>query len=182
MNKWLRVVYLPRTTYISLIEAKKTTEEIIKLATFYGDPKDISALTSAIISRTNNVINRVFFNEELPAICSPNVVNKISTIEENYVRDFVDDYLKTSEMVEFEKCCEIVLNSTADEVTLLVVVEKGFLSFVAETKEKLSEHFLTLLRHSHDQGCNYNQIGHKYLGLKMNKGYLDLVKLRLDRR
>lgn len=182
MNKWLRFAYIPRTTYISLIEGKKSTEEIIKLATSYQETKDVSTLTSAIVSRTNEVINSVFFNESLPPVCGITTINKTTTQEDNYVKDFVNEYLKTKDLVTFEKCCEIVLNSTPDELTILVIVEKGFLSFVTETKERLLEHFLTLLRHSHDQGVLYTPLGHKYLGLKMNRGYLDLVKLRLDRR
>lgn len=185
MKKYLRFTYIPRKTFTSLVEGRKTTDEIAKLCTSYQGDKDVSVITSAVVSRCNEVINHVIMNEMLPGICGVTSNRAATILEDSYANDFVDEYLKggnSCETQENQKCCEIIPISTSEELTLLIVVEKGFLRLVAESKEALCEHFLTLLRHAHDHDAYNGALVRKYLGLKMNKGYLDLVKLRLDRR
>lgn len=182
MKKYLRFAYIPRKTFTSLVEGKKSTEEIAKLCTYYPGDKDVSVITASVVSRCNEVVNFVIMNEQLPAICGTTNSHRATLLEDNYANDFVDEYLKSGDIYENEKCCEIIPLSTTEELILLVVVEKGFLRIVTESKDTLTEHFLTLLRHGHEQGAYIGNLARKYLGLKMNKGYLDLVKLRLDRR
>lgn len=181
MKKYLRFAYIPRKTFTSLVEGKKSIEEIAKLCTSYSGDKDISVITASVVSRCNEVVNFVMLNEGVPPICGATSTHRSTLLEDSYANDFVDEYLKCSDYYD-AKCYEIIPLSTADELTLLIVVERGFLRIVTESKDALSEHFLTLLRHGYDQGAYLGNLARKYLGLKMNKGYLDLVKLRLDRR
>ena len=98
MKKYLRFAYIPRKTFTSLVEGKKSTEEIAKLCTSYPGDKDVSVITASVVSRCNEVVNFVIMNEQLPAICGTTNSHRATLLEDNYANDFVDEYLKSGDI------------------------------------------------------------------------------------
>lgn len=115
--------------------------------------------------------------------------DKLSERELDYIKDEVIDYLVSGNTEQYipdtedsVKCYEIVTSSTADTVYTVVVVEKGFLSLVTTNPETLTSVYRELIRHLFgNESVNFG-LNREYLGLKMNPGNFDLVKLRADKR
>lgn len=169
------VYYISRSLFEALVGKKYKPEDIPTLHT----NKKISNLTREELLKTNEIICHTLFNSTPMRTCETSF--EVNEDERSGVLD------KVKQMLTYQngyclKCCDIVpLSTSTDVLSLLVVVESGFLRTVTETKEKLEEHFLTLLRHFYDHRVYNWTVRREYIGLKLFDGRYGLVKVRLDR-
>ena len=156
--------------------------------------KKITPITTELIYQINSRVNYVLFNNpcgEAVRLSSDSSYkyDELSERELNYIKDEVINYLVfdnhehyITDTEDSVKCYEIVTSSTADTVYTVVVVEKGFLSLVTTNPETLTSVYRELIRHLFgNESVNFD-LNREYLGLKMNPGNFDLVKLRADKR
>lgn len=180
--KYANIEFIQRNHYNSLLTKDFTNEDILKLVRSQNG-KNISAMTLKSIIETNCLIKYVLFKNPEPQLCvSSNQGTRLTKDQEDYIAKEVKDYLtETYDIYEETKCYETVIHPATTDITLLVIVEKGFLSLVTTNPEILQVFYRDLLRHSFGQQANSFMLNREYLGLKMKYGYFDLVKLRLDR-
>lgn len=186
--KIVRVHFIQRPLYSTLLSKDFTLDDIVKVFNRQSDKK-VSHLTQEIIQKTKEICISTFFNTsnsaELTGITSKYNV-PLTEEQVAYAKAEVNDYLK-QENIDFvnesgQKCYEIIICLSAEQVDLVVVVGKGFLSLVTTNSETLSCFYRELLRHCYEQNEVSCALNREYLGLKMNQGYFDLVKLRLEKR
>jgi hypothetical protein len=92
---------------------------------------------------------------------------------------YSDSYEEPIIGIPEEKCYDFI--TTANGV-LLVVVRKGFLKIMTESKQEYKDFLLNILRRQYEfskslTGFNIRQYLNSYLGCKMNDNYFDLIKL-----
>lgn len=185
--KSLQIFFIQRSMYEQLLGKSFSQDDLVKLLESSSVERNVSPLTRAVIDSTDGKIKSVLFNGcAAPVACQGKYESKFDINEDQltYVNSEVHGYL-TEEVYfsdENTKCYEIVTYSTPDAIKLIVVVEKGFLSLVTTNPETLSSVYRELLRHSFGHDAYSFELNREYLGLKMNPGYFDLVKLRADRR
>ena len=192
--KTSRLFFVQRSMYDLLLSKSFTLDDLIGILTYQGTGKKITPITTELISQINSRVSYVLFNHPCgEAIKSSSVssydYNELSKRELDYIEDEVINYLVSdntglyvADTEDSVKCYEIVTSSTADTVYTVVVVEKGFLSLVTTNPETLTSVYRELIRHLFgNESVNYD-LNREYLGLKMNPGNFDLVKLRADKR
>ena len=192
--KTSRLFFVQRSMYDLLLSKSFTLEDLIGILTYQRTGKKITPITTELISQINSRVNYVLFNNPCgEAVRSSSAgsyyYDELSERELNYVKDEVIDYLVLDNVGHYitdtedsVKCYEIVTSSTADTVYTVVVVEKGFLSLVTTNPETLTSVYRELIRHLFgNESVNFD-LNREYLGLKMNPGNFDLVKLRADKR
>ena len=192
--KTSRLFFVQRSMYDLLLSKSFTLEDLIGVLTYQKTGKKITPITEELISQVNSRVSYVFFNNsygpDTPASSDSSYkYDELSERELNYIKDEVINYLVldnyeyyVSDTGDSVKCYEIVTSSTADTVYTVVVVEKGFLSLVTTNPETLTSVYRELIRHLFgNESVNYD-LNREYLGLKMNPGNFDLVKLRADKR
>ena len=192
--KTSRLFFVQRSMYDLLLSKSFTLEDLIGILTYQRTGKKITPITTELISQTDSRVGYVLFNNNSdPAIRSSSVgsysYDELSERELDYIKDEVINYLVLDNNVHYitdtedsVKCYEIVTSSTADTVYTVVVVEKGFLSLVTTNPETLTSVYRELIRHLFgNESVNFD-LNREYLGLKMNPGNFDLVKLRADKR
>lgn len=156
--------------------------------------KKITPITTELIYQINSRVGYVLFNNKSDTDIrlssdSSYKYDELSERELDYIKDEVIDYLVLdnhehyiTDTEDSVKCYEIVTSSTTDTVYTVVVVEKGFLSLVTTNPETLAGVYRELIRHLFgNESVNFD-LNREYLGLKMNPGNFDLVKLRADKR
>lgn len=192
--KTSRLFFVQRSMYDLLLSKSFTLEDLIGVLTYQNTGKKITPITAELISQVNSRVSYVLFNDNSDlAIRSSSSssynYDKLSERELDYIKDEVIDYLVLGNTEHYipdtedsVKCYEIVTSSTADTVYTVVVVEKGFLSLVTTNPETLTSVYRELIRHLFgNESVNFG-LNREYLGLKMNPGNFDLVKLRADKR
>lgn len=192
--KTSRLFFVQRSMYDLLLSKSFTLEDLIGILTYQRTGKKITPITTELISQTNSRVDYVLFNSNSdPAIRSSSAgsysYDELSERELDYIKDEVINYLVLDNFGRYiadtedsVKCYEIVTSSTADTVYTVVVVEKGFLSLVTTNPETLTSVYREIIRHLFgNESVNYG-LNREYLGLKMNPGNFDLVKLRADKR
>ena len=192
--KTSRLFFVQRSMYDLLLSKSFTLEDLIGVLTYQNTGKKITPITEELISQVNSRVSYVLFNNSCDlAIRSSSdssyKYDKLSERELDYIKDEVIDYLVSGNTEHYipdtedsVKCYEIVTSSTADTVYTVVVVEKGFLSLVTTNPETLTSVYRELIRHLFgNESVNFG-LNREYLGLKMNPGNFDLVKLRADKR
>lgn len=192
--KTSRLFFVQRSMYDLLLSKSFTLEDLIGVLTYQNTGKKITPITAELISQINSRVNYVLFNNSCDlAIRSSSSssynYDKLSERELDYIKDEVINYLVLdnnehyiTDTEDSVKCYEIVTSSTADTVYTVVVVEKGFLSLVTTNPETLTSVYRELIRHLFgNESVNFG-LNREYLGLKMNPGNFDLVKLRADKR
>lgn len=192
--KTSRLFFVQRSMYDLLLSKSFTLEDLIGILTYQRTGKKITPITTELISQTNSRVDYVLFNSNSdPAIRSSSAgsysYDELSERELDYIKDEVINYLVLDNFGRYiadtedsVKCYEIVTSSTADTVYTVVVVEKGFLSLVTTNPETLTSVYRELIRHLFgNESVNFD-LNREYLGLKMNPGNFDLVKLRADKR
>lgn len=192
--KTSRLFFVQRSMYDLLLSKSFTLEDLIGVLTYQKTGKKITPITEELISQVNSRVSYVFFNNsygpDTPASSDSSYkYDELSERELNYIKDEVINYLVldnyeyyVSDTGDSVKCYEIVTSSTADTVYTVVVVEKGFLSLVTTNPETLTSVYRELIRHLFgNESVNFD-LNREYLGLKMNPGNFDLVKLRADKR
>ena len=192
--KTSRLFFVQRSMYDLLLSKSFTLEDLIGVLTYQNTGKKITPITAELISQINSRVKYVLFNDNSDlAIRSSSSssynYDKLSERELDYIKDEVIDYLVSGNTEHYipdtedsVKCYEIVTSSTADTVYTVVVVEKGFLSLVTTNPETLTSVYRELIRHLFgNESVNFG-LNREYLGLKMNPGNFDLVKLRADKR
>lgn len=192
--KTSRLFFVQRSMYDLLLSKSFTLEDLIVVLTYQNTGKKITPITAELISQINSRVNYVLFNDNSDlAIRSSSSssynYDKLSERELDYIKDEVINYLVLDNTEQYitdtedsVKCYEIVTSSTADTVYTVVVVEKGFLSLVTTNPETLTSVYRELIRHLFgNESVNFG-LNREYLGLKMNPGNFDLVKLRADKR
>ena len=192
--KTSRLFFVQRSMYDLLLSKSFTLEDLIGILTYQQTGKKITPITEELISQVNSRVSYVFFNNSYgPDIRAPSdssyKYDELSERELNYIKDEVINYLVLdnhehyiTDTEDSVKCYEIVTSSTADTVYTVVVVEKGFLSLVTTNPETLTSVYRELIRHLFgNESVNFD-LNREYLGLKMNPGNFDLVKLRADKR
>lgn len=192
--KTSRLFFVQRSMYDLLLSKSFTLEDLIGILTYQGTGKKITPITTELIYQINSRVGYVLFNNS-PAASdtsssdSSYKYDELSERELDYIKDEVINYLVLDNNVHYitdtedsAKCYEIVTSSTADTVYTVVVVEKGFLSLVTTNPETLTSVYRELIRHLFgNESVNFD-LNREYLGLKMNPGNFDLVKLRADKR
>ena len=192
--KTSRLFFVQRSMYDLLLSKSFTLEDLIGILTYQGTGKKITPITSELISQINSRVSYVLFNTQLGRDTalpdgSSYDYKELSKRELDYIKDEVINYLVLDNIGHYVtdtedsvKCYEIVTSSTADTVYTVVVVEKGFLSLVTTNPETLTSVYRELIRHLFgNESVNFD-LNREYLGLKMNPGNFDLVKLRADKR
>ena len=192
--KTSRLFFVQRSMYDLLLSKSFTLEDLIGVLTYRNTGKKITPITEELISQVNSRVSYVLFNNSCDlAIRSSSDssynYDKLSERELDYIKDEVINYLVLdnnehyiTDTEDSVKCYEIVTSSTADTVYTVVVVEKGFLSLVTTNPETLTSVYRELIRHLFgNESVNFD-LNREYLGLKMNPGNFDLVKLRADKR
>lgn len=192
--KTSRLFFVQRSMYDLLLSKSFTLEDLIGILTYQKTGKKITPITTELISQVNSRVEYVLFNNNCdPAIqlssSSSYNYSQLSDRELDYIKDEVINYLVLDNTEHYitdtedsVKCYEIVTSSTADTVYTVVVVEKGFLSLVTTNPETLTSVYRELIRHLFgNESVNFD-LNREYLGLKMNPGNFDLVKLRADKR
>ena len=193
--KTSRLFFVQRSMYDLLLSKSFTLEDLIGILTYQRTGKKITPITTELIYQINSRVGYVLFNNG-PAGAdirlssdSSYKYDELSERELDYIKDEVINYLVLDNNVHYitdtedsVKCYEIVTSSTADTVYTVVVVEKGFLSLVTTNPETLTSVYRELIRHLFgNESVNFD-LNREYLGLKMNPGNFDLVKLRADKR
>lgn len=192
--KTSRLFFVQRSMYDLLLSKSFTLEDLIGVLTHQKTGKKITPITTELIAQINSRVNYVLFNNSCDeAVRSSSIgsykYDELSERELNYIKDEVINYLVLdnngpyiTDTEDSVKCYEIVTSSTADTVYTVVVVEKGFLSLVTTNPETLTSVYRELIRHLFgNESVNFD-LNREYLGLKMNPGNFDLVKLRADKR
>lgn len=192
--KTSRLFFVQRSMYDLLLSKSFTLEDLIGILTYRMTGKKITPITEELISQVNSRVSYVFFNNSYgpdtrASSDSSYKYDELSERELNYIKDEVINYLVLdnhehyiTDTEDSVKCYEIVTSSTADTVYTVVVVEKGFLSLVTTNPETLTSVYRELIRHLFgNESVNFD-LNREYLGLKMNPGNFDLVKLRADKR
>ena len=192
--KTSRLFFVQRSMYDLLLSKSFTLEDLIGILTYQGTGKKITPITTELIYQINSRVGYVLFNNKSDADIrlssdSSYKYDELSERELNYIKDEVINYLVLNSHEHYitdtedsVKCYEIVTSSTADTVYTVVVVEKGFLSLVTTNPETLTSVYRELIRHLFgNESVNFD-LNREYLGLKMNPGNFDLVKLRTDKR
>ena len=192
--KTSRLFFVQRSMYDLLLSKSFTLEDLIGVLTYQRTGKKITPITTELIAQINSRVNYVLFNNpcgEAVRSSSASSYNydELSERELDYIKDEVINYLVLDNFGRYiadtedsVKCYEIVTSSTADTVYTVVVVEKGFLSLVTTNPETLTSVYRELIRHLFgNESVNFD-LNREYLGLKMNPGNFDLVKLRADKR
>lgn len=192
--KTSRLFFVQRSMYDLLLSKSFTLEDLIGILTYQQTGKKITPITTELISQIDSRVNYVLFNNNSdPAIRSSSAgsysYGELTERELDYIKDEVINYLVLDNVGHYVtdtedsvKCYEIVTSSTADTVYTVVVVEKGFLSLVTTNPETLTSVYRELIRHLFgNESVNFD-LNREYLGLKMNPGNFDLVKLRADKR
>lgn len=192
--KTSRLFFVQRSMYDLLLSKSFTLEDLIGILTYQRIGKKITPITTELIYQINSRVGYVLFNNNYGLdIRSPSdssyKYDELSERELNYIKDEVINYLVLdnngpyiTDTEDSVKCYEIVTSSTADTVYTVVVVEKGFLSLVTTNPETLTSVYRELIRHLFgNESVNFD-LNREYLGLKMNPGIFDLVKLRADKR
>lgn len=192
--KTSRLFFVQRSMYDLLLSKSFTLDDLIGILTYQGTGKKITPITTELIYQIHSRVGYVLFNNNSdPAIKSSSdssyKYDELSERELNYIKDEVINYLVLdnhehyiTDTEDSVKCYEIVTSSTTDTVYTVVVVEKGFLSLVTTNPETLAGVYRELIRHLFgNESVNFD-LNREYLGLKMNPGNFDLVKLRADKR
>lgn len=192
--KTSRLFFVQRSMYDLLLSKSFTLDDLIGILTYRMTGKKITPITTELIYQINSRVGYVLFNNNYgPDITSSSdssyKYDELSERELNYIKDEVINYLVLdnhehyiTDTEDSVKCYEIVTSSTADTVYTVVVVEKGFLSLVTTNPETLTSVYRELIRHLFgNESVNFD-LNREYLGLKMNPGNFDLVKLRADKR
>lgn len=192
--KTSRLFFVQRSMYDLLLSKSFTLDDLIGILTYQGTGKKITPITTELIYQINSRVGYVLFNNNYgPDITSSSdssyKYDELSERELNYIKDEVINYLVLDNVGHYVtdtedsvKCYEIVTSSTAYTVYTVVVVEKGFLSLVTTNPETLTSVYRELIRHLFgNESVNFD-LNREYLGLKMNPGIFDLVKLRADKR
>lgn len=193
--KTSRLFFVQRSMYDLLLSKSFTLEDLIGILTYQRTGKKITPITTELIYQINSRVGYVLFNNGPAGVDirlssdSSYKYDELSERELDYIKDEVINYLVLDNNVHYitdtedsVKCYEIVTSSTADTVYTVVVVEKGFLSLVTTNPETLTSVYRELIRHLFgNESVNFD-LNREYLGLKMNPGNFDLVKLRADKR
>ena len=192
--KTSRLFFVQRSMYDLLLSKSFTLEDLIGILTYRMTGKKITPITTELIYQINSRVGYVLFNNKSDADIrlssdSSYKYDELSERELNNIKDEVINYLVLdnhehyiTDTEDSAKCYEIVTSSTADIVYTVVVVEKGFLSLVTTNPETLTSVYRELIRHLFgNESVNFG-LNREYLGLKMNPGNFDLVKLRADKR
>lgn len=188
-----QLFYVTRNMYELLLSKDFSIEDLLAILERKTVSKRLSLMTVGILEQTDSKIKQVIFRHSHSAAVRSHahglLSQPLSDKEREYVNDEVDRYLLTynndyndcspEQSEEDTKCYEIVTRSTPDTVNLVIVVDKGFLSLVTTNPEKLICFHREIIRHLFDnEACSFMS-NDEYLGLKMNPGYFDLVKLSL---
>lgn len=192
--KTSRLFFVQRSMYDLLLSKSFTLDDLIGILTYRMTGKKITPITTELIYQINSRVGYVLFNNKSDTDIrlssdSSYKYDELSERELNYIKDEVINYLVLdnhehyiTDTEDSVKCYEIVTSSTADTVYTVVVVEKGFLSLVTTNPETLAGVYRELIRHLFgNESVNFD-LNREYLGLKMNPGNFDLVKLRADKR
>lgn len=192
--KTSRLFFVQRSMYDLLLSKSFTLEDLIGILTYRMTGKKITPITTELIYQINSRVGYVLFNNgpaaaDTPSSDSSYKYDELSERELDYIKDEVINYLVLdnhehciTDTEDSVKCYEIVTSFTADTVYTVVVVEKGFLSLVTTNPETLTSVYRELIRHLFgNESVNFD-LNREYLGLKMNPGNFDLVKLRADKR
>lgn len=192
--KTSRLFFVQRSMYDLLLSKSFTLDDLIGILTYRMTGKKITPITTELIYQINSRVGYVLFNNKSDTDIrlssdSSYKYDELSERELNYIKDEVIDYLVLdnhehyiTDTEDSVKCYEIVTSSTTDTVYTVVVVEKGFLSLVTTNPETLAGVYRELIRHLFgNESVNFD-LNREYLGLKMNPGNFDLVKLRADKR
>lgn len=192
--KTSRLFFVQRSMYDLLLSKSFTLDDLIGILTYRMTGKKITPITTELIYQINSRVGYVLFNNKSDTDIrlssdSSYKYDELSERELDYIKDEVINYLVLDNHVHYitdtedsVKCYEIVTSSTTDTVYTVVVVEKGFLSLVTTNPETLTSVYREIIRHLFGSESVNFDLNREYLGLKMNPGNFDLVKLRADKR
>lgn len=193
--KSVQLWFVQRNLYDLLVSKDFTHDDLLKVFTGWNLTKKISPVTKGLFSAANDRSSGALFGYS--SFCSPAQDNKYSkelTEQElSYIKDEVENYLLVNQTEstyptpscseeENTKCYEIVTHSSAETINLVIVMERSFLSLVTTNPETLSSFYREIICHSFGHDGVSSIVNREYLGLKMNPGYFDLVKLRCNKR
>lgn len=196
-KKYSNLFFIPRGLYEDLMSSKVDLTTLAKhiKSPYNSNLKELSPLTLGVLKYFDvfvgfRLLSNTSHSLALKHIC---LDLNLNFKEENYIdshvkslalRDEEDVYpcTETDPLTEEStKCYEILPLPDEKELLLLVIVEEGFLTDVIKSKVELKEFHLSLLKHCYDQGSNWFEVMHEYLGLQMDSNHFNLVSNRLNR-
>lgn len=182
-SQQFRIVYLERKFYVALQSKTSTLGELLGLFTGNSQKSNLSPLTVDVVRRVNELCESALGTATyFPDLVECGKISFTRTADNNYAKEATTAFLESvgveSEEVKFY---EIVPWVSGNDKLLLVVVAEGFLKSVTDSKEGLRDFYLQVLRHLYAQNADMRNVMRKYLDLGLNRGFLDLVKLGLNR-
>lgn len=185
-----RVFYVSQDVFEDFARTGNAPEKLYKFFVSNENNHSLSDLTKYSLRAFDSLCKYVLFGSgQEDAVADSHQLPVISKLQEDYVKDNNLSFLRGPEQDcvtavdgNVTKCYEIAPYPTADYLILFVVVRERFLSVVTETKETLSEFFLSILRHCYDNKVSSYQVVREYLGLRLKDNSRNLVLNRLDQR
>lgn len=205
------LIFIDRINFINLQDAKFNLEDLRREIT--GDVKVVSSssevnkngvtlparsellspLTIAIIDKTNELLNKSFFDGYFFRLYDTGIYNLISEKDIKYVSHYVKDYLtkeQDNNLLDSANAIDGVSKTPVNKKyyelipllngDVLVVLEEGFFNITTESKNSLTEFVLDCLRLQYKFSLDYRQLMKLYLKLHINENALNMVKLRFN--
>lgn len=181
MNNYVipRVFFIDRVNFTNLQDDGFDLNDLFDIfADDYRNEK-VSYLTRMLLEYFNEQLIYLINNgdkvedltKKLPESLAP------SSSEKKYIEDYFDTYLRDTEVHEGKKYYELV---GPMEDNILVVVEKGFLSFVTKSKDNLLRFILDLLCYHNRFNLSTMLLFRSYITLKLNDGKFNLLNFRYN--
>lgn len=177
--------FIDRANYSALQGKDFGLQQIVDLVKGRADVPAVSTLTQACIHQINARLSKVFFDCEFYSPRQWFFDNNLSKADQTYVSDYALTYLSPAPEPygdttrQDKKYYEIVPLADSSTSQLLLVVEEGFFDHVTENKDQATGFVLDCLSYQYRYASDTRALMKLYLSLRLNEGYLDLVKLRL---
>lgn len=170
MNQHIRTwKFIDRDTYRSLREDAK----LISLADFASMQEPRGAIAARMSPSSYESL--MLLNQRIAyALFGDCELDGGRTDNSDYLFEQVKCFLQDCEQ-DLDTFYEIL---TIEDNSFLVIVEKGFLHFLTQSKDTLLQYVLTCLGHLDRFKCDNSHLNRQYLRLSFIEGYHLLVKAR----
>lgn len=193
------LVFIDRQNYTELQSKDLSIHDINSILSNFVYPKDkailnkISALTIAYLNALNTTLHEIF-SSDYPSI---HINNKLNSNDYKYIDDKIKHLLLGEESSQntyslaeepknndynslLKKYYEIIPLDSAIGSSILIVIEEGFFTKLTKSKDELEKFILDCLSYQYSANVNTQTLLRMYLSLKVNKGYFDLLKLKIE--
>lgn len=185
VDEGLRVVYADERVLEPHITKSHTINDIAtEIANLHKYKDKVSQDFIDYVGELNTTIEKIFnvwnYYEYTPTKENQDLIKAtLYAKEDGYGNAVSDSSYYSPTTTNEEKCYDFI--TTADGI-LLVVVRRGFLTIMTESKQEYKDFLLNILRHQYEfskslSGLNTQSYLSSYLNCQMNDNYFNLVKL-----